>query len=290
MLDDETKTVPASEGDAAEGDAAEAVPSGQGEVTTPSSEESKWYDVLPDEYKQDKTLQRYTSLEDFAKAHSELRKMASKMAKLPDKDAPPEEVEKFYQKLGKPETVDKYEVTFDNLPKHIPIDEKAVSEFKELAFKLNLTGEQAKLLNEWNSGRVVKAYDSQIRQVEKKMQDTIELLKDEWGDDYEKNIKSARSAMKKLLSPASIDYLDQTFLGNDINLIRDFVRMGKLVSEDAVVGIKSKAPQETASLAELNKKKVEIYRSKDYQRGDSSAHEMFNDIIRRIANLESKQQ
>lgn len=87
------------------------------EIQQPISESLGWRAGLPDELKQDEAFVPYKTVGDFAKAHKETAakvkdyegKLANTIPKLGE-NATPEEREKFYNSLGRPEKPDGYEL------------------------------------------------------------------------------------------------------------------------------------------------------------------------------------
>ena len=85
----------------------------------------------------------------LAKQAFELDKFAGSAIQLPKADATPEELGKFYQKLGRPDTADKYELTVPkDMPENLPYDEDTAKWFRDMAFEKGLTQAQAAALHD----------------------------------------------------------------------------------------------------------------------------------------------
>jgi hypothetical protein len=128
-------------------------------------------------------LNSYKELEKFRGADEK------SILKIPSKDAKPEELDAFYNKLGRPESADKYELA---APEGVQTNPDMVSWFKEEAYKNGLPADKAKALFEGYLGieqKLVTQYN-EARKAEHEKQ--LELLKSEWGADYAANEEYAR--------------------------------------------------------------------------------------------------
>ena len=185
-------------------------------ITTPT-EMSGSFDFrehLSDEFKNHKSLEQYKDLNGLAKSHIELEKTLGNRIKVPDENATPDELNKFYTKLGRPETSDKYELTNpEKLPDGFAIDEAGVKEFKELAYKLGLSNKQA---NELRSVYVNKAMEAHQKSfVPKEQQEEQFKTKglEMFGEKYDSILQNASKMITENLSPEQKQALDN--LDND---------------------------------------------------------------------------
>jgi len=119
-------------------------------VNTDGSFSENWHEALGEDFKQDaETLKRYKSVPDLAKGMMNLkRKLGAdpeSLVKIPSETSDEAEVNKFYQKLGVPETPDayEYEIPKETLqvlgiekPDDVQTDIKAFKEFAHKELKL----------------------------------------------------------------------------------------------------------------------------------------------------------
>lgn len=97
-------------------------------------------------------LQRsnFKSVEDVLKTAHEQSKLLGNAVRVPGKDATPEEVEAFRDKLGRPKSVDDYDFRPpESLPENLPYDGERAKSFAALAHKVGLTKEQAAKVHDW---------------------------------------------------------------------------------------------------------------------------------------------
>jgi len=85
-----------------------------------------------------------------AKLAYEQSKLLGNAIRIPGKDAKPEEIAAYEEKLGVPKTADEY--TFElpkDLPEDLPYDAERANEFKKLAKDAKLSTAQAKAVHDW---------------------------------------------------------------------------------------------------------------------------------------------
>lgn len=121
-----------------------------------------------------------------AKLAHEQAKLLGNAVRIPGKDAKPEEVEEYLNKLGRPAAADKYEFKVpEKLPDELPYDGERATEFKTLAHKLGLSQKQAAEIHEWAVENAVGDFNTASeaasgRRVETAKAETAKLVK-LWG-------------------------------------------------------------------------------------------------------------
>jgi len=121
----------------------------------------------------------------------ELNSFAGKKGDIPKKDASEEEWNKFYSKLGRPESPEAYDFDVNEDFKEavgeeaMPYFEQAVKGFKEQAYKLGANTDQAEEMLDWYLSMMVDSTTAQKETLEEEAkQKDIELRK-AWGDQYD---------------------------------------------------------------------------------------------------------
>lgn len=169
-----------------------------------------------------------TLAKNFVDAH----KFIGGSVRVPKEDAPQEEWDKFYSKLGRPESADGYQFPLPDVAAG-EWNKAAVDSFKKAAHGLGLTPRQAQGL--------MAMYADMERQAIKERggqtQARIGELQSEWGAAFKNNLAIARSATRQLFGQKFIDMLNRTGLGDDPDLIRGMLRVGKDLMEDGVIEI-----------------------------------------------------
>ena len=186
---------------------------------------------LDPEIGSDPSLKVFKDVKDLAKSYVHAQKMIGKdKAILPGKNSTPEEWQQFFHKIGVPQELDKYEVKKGE--KHV-IDDKAMNEFKEFAFKNNLLPNQAQAMFDWLNERASGNMTAAQQAQEQAMAKGWEELEKEWGPGLDKNIQAAKTVVKEFASKEVIDYLNESGLGDDPKLIKFLAQIGNNLKEDS---------------------------------------------------------
>lgn len=195
------------------------------------AEAPAWTSQLPEELRGNadvmKQLGKFNKIGDLAKSYSELESKIGNSIVRPGKDASPEDVNAFYQKLGKPETADKY-----------TIDDENAGAYKELAYKNNLTDEQAKGMYQALRDLGEKAMAQNKEQLMMKAKATEDALKKEYGNDYQTKLELCRRGVVAYGGPGLGKKLQDTGLLFDEDVVRMFIKLG---SQNAEAGSTAKS-------------------------------------------------
>ena len=196
-----------------------------------------WLQSLPPEYRADKSLARYKDLPDFVKGHKELEKQFSSGARIPGPDATDEERSAFYNKLGRPESPDKYEIKF---AEGTPVDDALLGAFRGVAHKLGLSQTQAQALGEWWAGQAGAQAETQGNEIKGDLETWDKELTTEWGWKKDQNIALAARAFNRAVDGTDLaqplaEFLDNTGLGNHPLMIKFFHALALKNGEDKLV-------------------------------------------------------
>ena len=116
----------------------------------PQEQQVDFQSLIPESYKEEKSLQNFSNMDDFVKSYLHSQKLvgADKIP-VPNKMATDEDWNAVYERLGRPETPDGYKY---ELPKETKLEEKTLKAFSEEAHKLGLLPKQAQgIINYYNS-------------------------------------------------------------------------------------------------------------------------------------------
>lgn len=179
-----------------------------------------WTSQLPAELQGDETWNNFAKLGDLAKAYKALSEQSKDSTQLPSKDTKPEDIEKFYQKLGKPETMDGYELTGDN-----------VDAFNEIAFNANLTKSQAKSVYDAFCKIGSSNLQEQRSQMQKMAVDLDTSLRNEYGSSYGQKMQLLKKGLDTYGGKNIRQKLSATGLTFDSDIIHMFITLGSLAQE-----------------------------------------------------------
>ena len=201
-----------------------------------------WRGQLPEE------LREHAAFSNFSDDGAGMAAMAKTLAgqhhliggeklALPGKNAPAEAWEAFYQRLGRPDNPEGYELA---MPKEFTAPE-GYAETEELkkgiatwAHEANLTPAQAKVIYQ----KVIEAgatdYRSRIQDAALEYEATQKAINDEFGLEKEARLAKANQLIGLLPDNDQADFLNK--YGNDITIIRLLDAVAQRMGEDSLVG------------------------------------------------------
>lgn len=217
---------------------ATAAPSGDnggattGAATGAGTQAPAWnsgFDEDTSAYVQNKGWQSPADILNSYRALEKFQGGSKNLLELPGLDAEPEAWDAVYNKLGRPESPDNYEL---NMPENG--DQELASWFKETAHKTGLTAKQAQSLFEsYNELFSAKTQESQVNMAQQAEQQINELKK-EWGQGFDAQIDAGRRAAQSLgYDEAKLADIEQK-LGTG-EMLRLFASIGSKMGEDTFV-------------------------------------------------------
>ena len=191
------------------------------------SDNQDWKSNLPEDLKNDPTLKNFKDVESLAKTVVHQQKQMGNRIPIPKT---PEEQMEVYNKLGRPETPDNYEIIVpETHTEYLGADQ--IKEFTNVAHNIGLNNDQVKQLVDFQ----VKSIDAQAQRYQADIavqkQQTEEALKKEWGHEYDLQVRNARRALQVYGDP-EINELMNGEAGNIPAVVKLFARLGKDVTED----------------------------------------------------------
>ena len=202
----------------------------------PQEQQVDFQSLIPESYKEEKSLQNFSNMDDFVKSYLHSQKLvgADKIP-VPNKLATDEDWNAVYERLGRPETPDGYKY---ELPKETKLEEKTLKAFSEEAHKLGLLPKQAQgIINYYNSIAEQSEQNALVNEEAAKAEAEVELRK-EYGPAYDLKIAQARNLATNTFGA---DFLrntklaDGSVLGNHPQVVRAFADLASKISEDGIV-------------------------------------------------------
>lgn len=203
-----------------------------GAETGAANEAPAWnsgFDEDTSAYVQNKGWQSPADILNSYRALEKFQGGSKNLLELPGVDAEPEAWDAVYNKLGRPESPDKYEL---NMPENG--DDNLANWFKETAHKTGLTAKQAQTLFE-SYNEVVQSQTSEMQQaMVQQSEQQITELKKEWGQGFDSQIAAGRQAAQALgYDEAKLSDIEQK-LGTG-EMLRLFASIGSKMGEDSFV-------------------------------------------------------
>ena len=255
--------------------------------------EVNWYDDISDD-KSREFASRFASKSDLAKTALNFRQKLSNAVTLPGENASEEDIADFRTKMGVPGEAQGYKLHIsENIPDYLRPEEgdKGFEKFKEAMHKTNARPDVAQAAVDWFFETATGVHEQQVQALTKYRADNTELLKKEWGNDYDKNMALAKSFITqfgdsdlndsiKNLNPdapeGSIEHLDPPVL-------RMFANAGRRIGEDALHIGPSDQEKQTINeqVSDIRDKKREAQKKGDNARVEALDRQE-RDLLRKI--------
>ena len=205
--------------------------------TALTSEQPKenFRDNIPEEYREEKSLENINSMDDLVKSYLHAQKLVgTNKIPVPNKHSTDEDWNEVFKRLGAPDSPEDYKYNL----KDVEMDQNQVSEFNKTAHQLGLLPKQAegliKFYNEMN-GNIAASQEEQAATAQL---NTEAELKKEFGPQFGKRLDQAK---KLAVGTLGQDFLEQTYLkdgsrlGDNINVIKAFSNLADKLSEDEII-------------------------------------------------------
>ena len=167
---------------------------------------------------------------------------------VPNKNSTEDQWNEVYDKLGRPESADKY--SLDVKSDVVPFDDGAVKQFAENAHKLGLSNKQAQgVLEFYKNSMEGNVHQNKIDAETSQVQAEQEL-RQEWGREFENNVKKAGALAKANLNTEILDLplANGMRVGDHPEIIKGFAKIASMMSEDKIVSPESDGTNKSADI------------------------------------------
>lgn len=208
---------------------------------TPPPVPHDWTKDIPKEYAEGDAAKLWEPLKgkqlpDVLKGYAEAQKMIGGSVRIPKDDAKPEEWAAFYKKMGRPDTVEGYNIQKpEQLPDGVTWNDDLTKWFAKTAHDNGLSKSQVqKIMKSWNEVETAKAHAAQ-----KEMGQKLSKLQEQWGDEFAGRVELGVRAIERLMPKEEAAefkaLMDSTGLGNHPILLKYFYLTGKMLQEDGYI-------------------------------------------------------
>ena len=204
--------------------------------TTEQPKEVDFQTLIPEAYKEEKSLQNFSNMDDFVKSYLHSQKLVgSEKINVPNKYSTDDDWKDVYKKLGTPENADGYKY---DLPEDHRIEDDVLKNFSNEAVKLGLLPHQAQGIMKYYNGVINKGVDDQTAHMKVSQEESEKELRKEYGATFDRQIQSAKNLAHATLGKEFVtDTLlqDGSRLGDNPTVIKAFVNLANKLSEDVMV-------------------------------------------------------
>ncbi len=206
-------------------------------------EEPDWRSSL------DRDLQRVASKfatpADVVRSYASLEKRLGRSVTLPDRDASPDEIEAFYDRMGRPESPDAYDVLAPEGRGGI-LHEEPTRNFLEAMHRAGANGATVQAAMDWYFDELTALETRLAAEAQKHSAGHEAALRREWGDAFDRNAVAARRALRRFGGNDLETVLAEAGLGSHPVFLRTFAAIGAAISED---GLQAASPDGAARSA-----------------------------------------
>jgi len=194
-----------------------------------------WTAQLEPDLRSNEILTQQKTITDLGKSYLDLHGKSQNAIQLIGEDATDEDRATFFNKLGRPETPDGYELARPELPEGMPYDEAKEAQYRKIVHEAGLTKTQ--------SARLYKALNEEYVENHKALQqqrmtyhdEQVTSLQTEWGNEYEGRAEKNAQFVAKIGGEDFTKWLDTSGLGDSPLMIRFIDGVRQLISEDTLL-------------------------------------------------------
>jgi hypothetical protein len=206
-------------------------------TTSQSTQPVSWKSSISEEYRKNPNIEKFTEIDALAKSYiNAVSMIGTDKIPLPAKNATDEQWNEVYNKLGRPESADKYKLELKT--EVAPVDENVIKGFADSAYKLGLNNKQAQGILEYYKQTLESSAKDMSVTMESAQANAANELRKEWGKSYDENLQKASSIAKTYLGDNILNsqLRDGTRLGDNPQMIKALSNIANLLSEDKIVG------------------------------------------------------
>jgi hypothetical protein len=199
-----------------------------------------WKEAISEEFRNDPNIEKFTEIDALAKSYINATQMIGKdKVAVPNKNSTDDQWNEVYDKLGRPESADKYSLNAKS--EVVPIDENAIKQFAENAHQLGLNNKQAQGILEFYKNNMESMAQQAKVNTETAQAQSEQQLRQEWGREFDTNVKKAGALAKANMNPEILDMQlkDGMRLGDHPEIIKGFAKIAGMMSEDKIVSTES---------------------------------------------------
>ena len=186
---------------------------------------------LPEAYRADPMFADLHDLDGLAKSYQHATRLIgadrAQVLRIPS-DPAAAEWNDVYQRLGRPDTADGYELTAPD-----GIDADTLTGFKAMLHKQGLSKTQATEVMAFYGTSLTGLQARQEAAGQAAHQDVTNALKREWGNTFDDQLHAARRAVREVGGDDMLKLLEDTRLGDHPAVIRMFAKIGAGRAEPA---------------------------------------------------------
>lgn len=213
-----------------------AIPPASATATPAEKHWTSTFEGLPDALRSSPALQPFKNPADAIKGYVDLQPLIGRDKVVLPKDWNDAiQVKEFNTRMGVPEKPEGYglgKVLTAKLPKDTVLDEKRVVGFEAMAHEAGLTPRQAQIISEKYLTTQLEEQRTALQTKQVEAANTLNKFKNERGSAYDTDVAFAHKALVNFGDKETLDYLNETGLGDDPRMIKLLAKVGATLKED----------------------------------------------------------
>jgi len=190
--------------------------------------------LLPEDLRENPSLKDFKDVGGLAKSFLETKSKLGSMTTIPGENAGAEDWGKFWNRIGRPESPDKYELALPKMEGQ-NFSEEALASFRQHAHEVGMTPKQAQENMNW----YMKVFQGQVEQQAAALSEAASAsakeLRTEWGADYDKKMSAVDRALGQFFGEEEAKTLRALSAANP-KLMKSLSEIGGTISESASKG------------------------------------------------------
>lgn len=228
-----------------------------------------FFSAIPKELRDDPSIKDFKNPADLAKSYKELKGMLGGSIRLPAPDAKQEEWDKVFQKLGWPESPDKYsKLDKSTVPDGMTVSDDFLDKFYKIAHEKRLNNRQAnELLQGINEIQLenIKQLDTKGKEIEAESQRRLDQA---FGKAKEARLEGVRRFLSQKGTPEVLNKIESMGWNSDPDFIIMMDKLGSEWVEDHAI-TRSRGVDPTYSRPDQIRQRItELQKDPAYLKGD----------------------
>jgi hypothetical protein len=217
---------------------------------------------VPAELRENKSITKFKEPGELAKSYVNLEKMLGSRTEVPADDAPKEQWDAWFKKIGVPETADGYDPPA--VPEGMTLDQGILKATREKFRELGVPKAQAKKLMDWYITQEIERTNSILRERAVQHEQGMESLNKKWGAAAPRQIALCQRVVAELGGESVKKILDETGVGNEPAIVEFLARVGGMMEEDKLITQVNVGTSKEQAEAEIAKIRAEAGKDKKH--------------------------
>lgn len=242
-----------------------------------AAEPGDWREKIPEQYREAGFWKNVKDESDLFTQFAELQKYRGQSIKLPGENEGDDAWQSIYNKLGRPEDPDGYQITMRDFDGKVQWEENSEGWLKQTAHKLGLNTKQTQGLVDAYGELILETNTAYMQQQAQQ----VESLKEQFGDLYERKVTLGERALAKAGGQEFAERAKELGLLTDPVMLQGIIRLGSMFEESNFIDGRVGSMSRGEAKAKLDAIKGDM--SHPYWVGNAPGHDA---AVKEVMSLE----